>query len=87
VTLVVNDPPSCGGITCIPSPMLICTNPTTLCAPPGMRGQYWLGPQNNGLNTPCNTITTPGTYTLIMTDTNGCQSSCIMQVKKYPCPF
>jgi hypothetical protein len=80
VQVTVNDPPSCSAIT--GRPLLICTNSTTLCAPLGLRGQYWLGPQNNGLNTRCNTITTPGTYTLIMTDTNGCQSSCIMQVRK-----
>jgi hypothetical protein len=83
VYLTVNCPPKCA-ITGTQS--IICMNPTTLCGPTGLRSQYWLGPQNNGLNTRCNTISIPGTYTLVMTDSNGCQRACTVNVPSLPCP-
>jgi hypothetical protein len=81
-TLVVNDPPPCN----ITGRRWFCAGgSTTLCGPTGMLRQYWLGPQNNGLNTRCNTITTPGSYTLVMVDSNGCQNACTVQVQKSVC--
>ena len=82
VLLVVNAPPPCS----ITGPKWFCQGgSTTLCGPAGLRSQYWLGPQNNGLNTPCNKITIPGSYTLVMTDSNGCERACTVQVSTKNC--
>ena len=72
VTVVVNPPPN-ATIT----GNLIITNglPTTLVGPSGLASQYWTGPQNNGLGSQSNTVIDPGTYTLHVTDSNGCQNT------------
>lgn len=72
VTITVNPPPN-ATIT----GNLIITNglPTTLVGPAGMAGEYWTGPQNNGLASQSNTVIDPGIYTLHVTDTNGCQNT------------
>ena len=59
---------------------------TTLYGPPGMSQYLWLGPQNNGRNTQSNTVSLAGTYTLVITDTNGCQNSLAVPVTTIPCP-
>jgi hypothetical protein len=49
--------------------------------------QYlWLGPQNNGLEAQSNTVSLAGTYTLVITDTNGCQNSLAVPVTTILCP-
>ncbi len=72
VTITVNPPPGCPI-----SGNLVITNgqPTTLVGPAGMASQYWTGPQNNGLASRSNTVITAGTYTLHITDSNGCQNT------------
>ncbi len=59
---------------------------TTLSGPPGMSQYLWLGPQNNGRNTQSNTVSFAGTYTLVITDSNGCQNSQAVPVTTVPCP-
>jgi hypothetical protein len=88
VNVVLNNPPPCaitapgGG-----RPVKTCClgEATTLCAPEGLLRQYWLGPQNNGLNTRCNTVTAAGTYTLVMVNSNGCESACSIRVTMVNC--
>jgi uncharacterized repeat protein (TIGR03803 family) len=79
VTIVVNPPPDCSDIT----GNLLITNglPTTLVGPSGMASQYWTGPQNNGLESQSNTVIDPGTYTIHVTDSNGCQNACSVVVQ------
>ncbi len=59
---------------------------TTLSGPSGMTQYLWLGPQNNGLTAPSNTVSFPGTYTLTVTDSNGCQNSVSVPVTTIVCP-
>ncbi len=79
VTITVNPPPDCSDIT----GNLLITNglPTTLVGPNGMASQYWTGPQNNGLASQSNTVIDSGTYTIHVTDTNGCQNACSVFVR------
>jgi hypothetical protein len=78
VTITVNPPPDCSDIT----GNLLITNglPTTLVGPSGMVSQYWTGPQNNGLQSQSNTVIDSGTYTIHVTDSNGCQNACSVVV-------
>jgi trimeric autotransporter adhesin len=59
---------------------------TTLSGPSGMSQYLWLGAQNNGRNTQSNTVSIAGTYTLQITDSNGCQNSLALPVTTIPCP-
>jgi len=59
---------------------------TTLSGPDGMVGYTWLGPQHNGLNAQSNTVSLAGTYTLIVTDSNGCQNAQSVPVTTVVCP-
>jgi hypothetical protein len=59
---------------------------TTLYGPDGMKTYLWLGPQHNGLGTQSNTVSFPGTYTLQITDNNGCQNALSVPVTTVPCP-
>jgi trimeric autotransporter adhesin len=45
---------------------------TTLCAAPGAVSYQW----SNGATTECITVSTAGTYNVIITDSNGCINSC-----------
>ncbi len=59
---------------------------TTLYGPSGMSQYLWLGPQNNGRNTQSNTVSVAGTYTLTVTDSNGCQNAVSAPVTVINCP-
>ena len=49
---------------------------TTWCATAGMASYSWTGPGGFTASTQCVTIGTAGTYTVTITDANGCQSTC-----------
>jgi hypothetical protein len=59
---------------------------TTLSGPSGMSQYLWLGPQNNGLEAQSNTVSVAGTYTLQITDSNGCQNALAVPVTAIVCP-
>jgi len=61
----------------------ICAGETTnLCAPPGLAAYLW----NTGATTQCITVSTAGTYTLTITNANGCVSTCSKTVTLYAAP-
>jgi hypothetical protein len=81
VMLTVNNAPPCdiqGALNIRPG------RTTTLIAPDGLLSQYWLGPQNNGLNTRSNTVSVAGAYTLVMRGSNGCERACSVRVTLIP---
>ncbi len=59
---------------------------TTLYGPDGMKNYLWLGPQHNGFITQSNTVSVAGTYTLQITDSNGCQNALAIPVSAIVCP-
>jgi hypothetical protein len=59
---------------------------TTLSGPDGMKNYLWLGPQHNGFTTQSNTVSIAGTYTLQITDSNGCQNAMAVPVTAIVCP-
>ncbi|MEO8149104.1 MAG: T9SS type A sorting domain-containing protein [Bacteroidia bacterium] len=66
--LIVNAPPSCT----ITGSSSVCLGSTQWCAPAGLAGYLW----STGATTQCITVSTSGTYTVTVTDANGCTSSC-----------
>jgi len=58
---------------------------TTLVGPPGLSNYLWLGPQHNGFEGQSNTVSFPGTYTLTVTDSNGCQNAVAVPVTVINC--
>jgi hypothetical protein len=80
VYLTVNPRPQCN-LTVIGSLPITNNQPVTLCAPTGMRRYVWFGPQNNGITNRCNTVVIGGTYTVTLTDTNGCETNCNVNVQ------
>jgi len=71
---VILDPlPACT----ITGDLLLCDGESTeLCVPPGAASYLW----SNGELTNCITVTLPGIYTVIITDANGCTSTCSVTV-------
>ena len=62
---------------------MICNGQSTvLCVPAGASGYLW----NNGATNNCVNISTAGTYTVTITDLNGCTSSCSQTVTVNPLP-
>ncbi len=55
---------------------------TQLCATPGMASYLW----NTGLATPCISVNAAGTYTVTVTNANGCTSVCSQIVSVNPPP-
>ncbi len=50
---------------------------TSLCASPGLTTYTW----NNGLRAQCRSVTTGGTYSVVVTNTSGCTASASLTVK------
>jgi hypothetical protein len=73
-TLTVNDQPVCA----ITGDNEICEGFTTeFCATPGMASYEWSGPGGFTASTQCTgEISEAGTYTVIITDENGCADTC-----------
>lgn len=62
-------------------------NPVTWCAPYVDGWTYlWNGPEQDGATTPCITISTPGDYSVTVTDENGCQAVCTRGLSAAPGP-
>ena len=55
---------------------------TTLCAPPGLASYLW----STGATTSCITVSTAGTYSVKITNANGCFSICNKTVTLYEAP-
>jgi hypothetical protein len=62
-------------------------NPVTWCAPyvPGWT-YLWHGPEQDGATTYCITVSTPGDYSVTVTDENGCQATCTRALSASPGP-
>ena len=86
------------GQTCQPIPNCQISGPTTicaggsieLCAPLGLSSYSWshanlVGPEGLS-NTQCITATQGGTYTVFVTNSNGCSNSCTWVVTEVPNP-
>src|SRR5439155_18969230 len=74
LAVTVNPYPTCS-IT--PSSASICSNQTQeFCATAGMSSYSWTGPGGFAAGTQCITVSTGGTYTVTITDANGCTNSC-----------
>ncbi|MEO8148643.1 MAG: hypothetical protein ABI723_13440, partial [Bacteroidia bacterium] len=73
-TLTTYTPPTC----LLPGTTIACTNnlPSQLCAPLGFAGYLW----SNGITDRCFGVSTPGIYTVTVTDANGCTGSCTTNV-------
>ncbi len=72
-TVTENSLPACS----ISGSNVICNGQSTvLCVPSGASGYIW----SNGATNNCVTISTAGTYTVTITDLNGCTSSCSQTV-------
>src|SRR5204863_287671 len=68
-TLTINPLPSC----LITGNSSICSGSSTQwCAPAGLASYLW----STGATTQCITVSAAGTYTVTVTDANGCSSSC-----------
>ena len=75
ISVIVNPLPDCT----IKGNNAICQGqPTQLCAPQGLSSYLWstIPPQN----TSCITVNTPATYSVTVTDANGCMSICSMVI-------
>jgi hypothetical protein len=63
-----------------PTATVPCGSSQMFCASPsGGTPPYtysWSGPEQNGATTQCITVSTPGTYTVTVTDAAGCTTSC-----------
>jgi len=69
VTVVVNPSPACT----ITGNLLLCESLSTeLCVPAGAASYLW----SNGATTNCITVTLPGVYSVVVTQANGCSSTC-----------
>lgn len=66
-SLIVHPAPTVGTITWSPSLTVCAGTPVTLTAPAGT-GYVW----SNNATTPTITVTTSGTYSVVVTDANGC---------------
>ncbi|HVP57185.1 MAG TPA: T9SS type A sorting domain-containing protein, partial [bacterium] len=93
-TLTTSDKPKCTitGKCAVPNTLCLDCPPcpgtvVTWCGPdvPGYT-YLWSGPEQNGATTRCITIGTAGTYTLQVTDANGCQSRCSSTLSFAPAP-
>jgi hypothetical protein len=51
-----------------------------LCGPTGAYSYKWSGPEQGGSTSSCIIVSTPGTYRLCVTDSNGCSSTCTLNV-------
>ena len=72
-TVVVNPLPICS----ITGDDLVCEGePIELCAISGATSYLW----NTGATTTCITVSVPGTYSVTLTDANGCSSMCMKEV-------
>ncbi|MEO8087789.1 MAG: hypothetical protein ABI763_13265, partial [Bacteroidota bacterium] len=73
VSIIINTPPTC----LVSGNSYVCQGgQTQLCSPAGFASYSW----SNGATTQCITIGLAGTYTVIVTDGNGCTSSCDKQI-------
>jgi hypothetical protein len=64
--------------------LLLCEGTTTeLCVPAGAVGYLW----SNGATTNCITVSLPGVYSVIVTEINGCNSTCSATVVVSPLPI
>ena len=71
--ITVNNPPNCS----ITGNLLICSGRSTqLCAPVGLASYLW----STGETTQCITVNAIGNYSVIVTGSNGCTSSCSQTV-------
>ncbi len=71
--LTVNTPPTCN----ISGTSVICQGGTTVfCATVGMTSYSWTGPSAFTANSQCVTVSVTGLYSVTITDSNGCLSSC-----------
>jgi hypothetical protein len=78
-TVTENSLPACT----ISGSNVICNGQgTVLCVPAGASGYIW----SNGATTNCVNISSAGTYTVTITDLNGCTSSCSQAVSENPLP-
>ncbi|MEO8150606.1 MAG: hypothetical protein ABI723_23445, partial [Bacteroidia bacterium] len=81
-TVITYAPPTCsisGGNFCNGTSTQLCVNPV-----PGVPSNTYLW--STSATTQCITVTTGGTYTVTVTDGNGCTSSCSKTVVEYPKP-
>ena len=84
-TLVVNPPPTC---TITGGSNSVCVGSTTTwSATAGMTTYAWTGPGGFTASTQTITIGTAGTYTVTITDANGCQSTCARTLVVNPLPI
>jgi hypothetical protein len=60
---------------------------TTFCATSNMASYVWSGPNEFAAATQCITIGTAGVYTVTITDSNGCQSTCSRTLTVNPQPI
>jgi hypothetical protein len=80
ILVTVNPPPDCG----ITGDLLICEGESTeLCAPAGEASYLW----STGETTNCIAVTTADTYSITITDANGCTSTCSVAVLVNPLPI
>ena len=83
-TLGTGSPPSCG----ISAPSSPCAGqPAQLCGPTGDFDYRWTGPAGFAATTPCVSVSTAGSYSLVVTDrATGCASaSCLHDLQFVPC--
>ena len=79
VTVTFDPMPACS----ITGDLLICEGESTfLCVPPGSASYLW----STGAVTNCITVITAGTYSVIITEANGCTSTCSATVAVNPVP-
>ncbi|GDX52628.1 hypothetical protein LBMAG27_16750 [Bacteroidota bacterium] len=92
--VTVYDAHQCSKVKCItltqPNPLTCSVNgnnfcqgsSSQLCASAGMASYSW----NTGATTQCITVTTGGTYSVTVTNANGCTSVCEKTITAYPLP-
>ncbi len=79
-TITVSPPPICT----ITGNLTICSGESTvLCTTAGLAGYLW----STGETINCITVNAAGTYTVTVTDANGCSSSCSQTVTVIPPPI
>jgi hypothetical protein len=81
--LTLNTPPPCS----ITGTNMICSGLTAhLCATNGFTSYSWSGPSNYTAHTQCVDVGNNGTYTVTVTDSNGCTSTCSQFLMVTPKP-